>query len=174
MKKLLLVLIGIFTISMASAQKLKVNEVDKFTKSVKKETSHETLYSSGIPMHISSRFAFSIRKIGENYSMPAFIVLPDMEKYTEDSGVTFLLSNDETVTLYTDYTGIGSEGHNPNDSKGYGFSTCFQLSQEAIDKLKNNEIVSVRVNYMGGHYDRDLKKNKQDIVSKCLKLVDSE
>lgn len=170
MKKLLFVLIGIFTISIASAQKLKVNEVDKFTKTMKKETSHETLYGAGAPGYVKHRFAFSIRKNGESYSMPAFIVLSDMEKYTEDSGIILLLSNNETVELKTLYTGIGASKYD----MGYGFSTCFTLTDSDVEKLKNNKIVSIRINYLGGHYDKDIKSSKQDIVSKCLKLVDGE
>jgi len=170
MKKLLFVLIGIFTISLANAQKLKVNEVDKFTKSVKKQTSSETLYGAGAPGWVKNRFNFSIRKIGDSYSMTAFIVLDDMGKYTDDSGIILLLSNDETIELQTLYTGIGADKYD----MGYGFSTCFTLTDSDVEKLKNNKIVSIRINYLGGHYDRDIKGGKQEIISKCLKLVDGE
>lgn len=100
--------------------------------------------------------------------MPARILLSDIVKYTEDDGIMFLLDNDETVTLKTSYTGIGGDA----DFKGYAFSTSFLLNDEIVEKLKNHKIVSVRINYMGGHYDKDLKGKKQELIMKSLKLFE--
>ena len=102
--------------------------------------------------------------------MPANILLKEIEKYDENSGVIFLLDNDETVELKSNFTGIGSKKFD----NGYFFETSFTLSNDDVIKLKEHKITNVRIIYMGGHYDRELKSKKQDLVMKCLQLIDEE
>lgn len=158
-------------IGTVNAQKIATNEVDKFTKHKIIETSMEKLYTKNpMAMGYSNFFSCAIRKVNDHYSMPATILMDDIVKYVEDSGVTFLLSNDETVTLRTNYTGIGGEKF----GQGYLFSTSFSLSQSDVNLLRHNDIISIRVSYMGGHFDYDIKSKKQGVVAKMLKLVDEE
>lgn len=167
-KAILSMLLAIVTMG-ASAQKIKEKTVDKFTQIEKTETSTETLYSVNfMASGYIYQFEFSIRKIGSKYEMPANILLQDMEKYDENSGVMFLLDNNENIFLKTGYTGIGTRPF----GKGYYFSTCFSLTDDDIDKLKQHKITDVRILYMGGHYDRELKKNKQDLIMRMLNLFD--
>lgn len=154
-----------------NAQKIEFKEVDKFTKNKIVETSMEKLYTKNpMAMGYSNFFSCAIRKVDDDYSMPATILMDDIVKYDENSGVTFLLSNDETVTLRTNYTGIGGEKF----GQGYLFNTSFSLSKLDVNLLKHNNIVSVRISYMGGHFDYDIKSKKQDIVAKMFELVDKE
>ena len=158
-------------IGTVNAQKIITKEVDKFSKLKKIETSMEKLYTKNpMAMGFTNFFSCAIRKVNDSYSMPATILMDDIVKYVEDSGVTFLLSNDETVTLRTNYTGIGSEKF----GMGYLFDTSFSLSQSDVDLLKHNNIVSVRISYMGGHFDHDIKSKKQGVVAKMFELVDKE
>lgn len=158
-------------IGTVNAQKISTKEVDKFTKSKIIETSMERLYTRNpLAMGYSDFFSCAIKKVNDDYSMLATILMYDIVKYVEDSGVTFLLSNDETVTLRTNYTGIGGEKF----GQGYLFSTSFSLSQSDINLLKHNKIVSVRISYLGGHSDYDVKSKKQVIVAKMFELVDKE
>lgn len=171
MKQLSIILLLLTLITNAQAQKIKTKEIDKFTKSEIIETSIERLYSKNqMGTGFCNIFQCSIRKVDGTYSMPAGILMHDIVKYDENSNVVFLLSNNETITLQTAYTGIGGERF----ANGYWFYTSFPLSQSDVDLLKKYEIESIRVNYMGGHFDRDLKKNKKNIVSKMLKLIDNE
>ena len=101
--------------------------------------------------------------------MPANILMHEIVKYTEDDGVTFLLDNDDTVMLKTNFTGIGGEAY----GKGYWFNTSFTLANEDVEKLKNHKVVAIRINYLGGHYDREIKSNKQELIAKSLKLYDN-
>ena len=136
---------------------------------MKAETSTETLYSVNfMASGYIYQFEFCIKRVENTYVMPANILLRDIEKYDEDSGVIFLLDNNETISLKTLFTGIGATRF----ANGYYFSTCFNLSNEVVDKLKNHRITDVRILYMGGHYDREIKKNKQDLVMRMLKLFD--
>ena len=171
MKKILLLIALTFVTSVSFAQKIKKKEVDKFTKNLTIETSKESLYSVNfMASGFIYKFDFCIRKVGDSYAMPANILLRDIEKYDEKSGVTFLLDNDDTVELITNYTGIGATKF----GQGYFFETSFSLSNDDVNKLKEHKITNVRVNYMGGHYDRELKSKKQELVMKCLELVDKE
>lgn len=171
MKKLLSILLLSAFIVNAQAQKIKTKEVDKFTKSEVIETSTERLYSKNLMgTGFCNIFQCSIRKVDGVYTMPAGILMNDIVKYDENSNVVFLLSNNETITLKTAYTGIGGERF----ANGYWFYTAFILSPSDVEKLKAYDVESIRVNYMGGCFDRDLKKNKKSIISKMLKLVDSE
>ena len=162
----------IFTFAInVQAQKIKTKEVDKFTKSEVIETSTERLYSKNLMgTGFCNIFQCSIRKVNGVYSMPAGILMNDVVKYDENSNIMLLLSNNETITLQTAYTGVGAERF----ANGYWFYTAFILSQSDVDKLKAYDVESIRVNYMGGCFDRDLKNNKKGIISKMLKLVDSE
>lgn len=168
--KLLLMMTFLFLgMGVSFGQKIKKKEIDKFTKSEIIETSTETLYT----VHFMAsgwiyRFEFQLRRVNGEYSMPANILMQDMVKYTEDDGVTFLLDNDETVFLKTSYTGIGAD----RLSEGYNFSTSFLLSKDDVEKLKTHKITNVRVSYMGGHYDREIKKNKQGLVKDMLNLFE--
>ena len=116
------------------------------------------------------KFDFCIRKSGSSYVMPANILLKEIEKYDENSGVTFLLDNDDTIELKTNFTGIGGEKF----GNGYFFETSFNISDTDVQKLREHKITNVRVSYLGGHYDRELKSKKQELVMKCIQLVDKE
>ena len=171
MKKLLFLLSMLVFSTSLLAQKISKKEVDKFTKCLIVETRMESLYSVNLMASgYAYKFDFCIRKVDDTYTMPANILLMEIEKYTESSGVTFLLDNDETIDLTTNYTGIGSTKF----GNGYYFETTFSLSNDVVKKLKEHKITNVRIRYLGGYYDRELKSKKQGLLMNCLKLVDEE
>lgn len=173
MKKLFcLMLMCTFIVNIMNAQKIKVTRtIDKFTKAETIETSVERLYTKNfMASGFTNIFECCIRKINGVYSMPANILMHEIVKYDEKSGVVFLLSNGETVTLRTNYTGIGGE----HFGNGYWFRTSFSLLSSDVEKLRNNNIVSVRIMYLGNSFDRDVKSKKQGIVAEMLNLVDKE
>ena len=171
-KSVILSLVCFCFFSIGQAQKITKNEVDKFSKIRIIETSNETLYSSYAFTLIQSKFDFSIRKVDQVYAMTGDIYMSGIAKYTEDDGITFLLDNDETVKLTTNYTGLGSK-YIPQ-GRCHVFRTSFNLSADDVSKLKAHKVLAIRITYLGGAYDRDLKKNKQDIIMKALKLVDKQ
>ena len=167
MKKLLLCFLCIFYLGNSYAQKLSINKVDKFSKEVQQETTLETLFSTNLlGTGFVYRFEFSLRKTGDKWNMPANILLKDVEKYDDDSGIILLLSNDETIILKTLYTGIGIKEF----GNGHLFETCFSLSDEDISKLSKNDIKAIRIMYLGGSYDKELKGKKQGLVRSMLNL----
>lgn len=158
----LLVIATIF-VSNISAQKIKKHEIDKFTKEEFIQTSSAKLINVTGFMR-PHKFECYVEKHGEVVTLPANMQF-DRENVNIDkeSGVVFLLDNEETVRLYTDFIG---EPNRFNE-----FSTCFTLSLENIEKLANHRIVSLRMLYVGGHYDADVKEKNQNVISNMLKLV---
>lgn len=171
MRKFLFLLLACLLVATSYAQKIKKSEVDKFTKTKLVETSVESLYSVNfMASGFIYKFDFCIRKADDSYVMPANILMQEIVKYDENSGVTFLLDNDDTVILKTNFTGIGGNKF----GKGYFFETSFNISEADVQKLREHKITNVRVSYLGGHYDRELKSKKQELVMKCIQLVDKE
>ncbi len=170
MKKFLFVVTMLWLVGIGvNAQKIKKIEVDKFTGAEIIETSAETLYSKTYMLNgYSHRFKFIIRRAEGNYAIAASIIMPDIVKYTENDGVTFLLNNGETISLKTRYTGLGVEQY----GAGYNFDTVFMVPLECVEKLKQHKITDVRVTYMGGKYDKEIEKKKQDLIQKMLNLFE--
>ena len=167
MRKLLLLIVIAFGTN-SFAQTITKKGIDKFTKAEIIETSQVSLYSETYGTGWVYKLELFFRRTDGAFSMPARILMKDIVKYTEDDGIMFLLDNDETVTLKTLYTGVGGEA----EFKGYVFSTSFLLTDDNVEMLKNHKVVAVRINYMGGHYDKDLKGKKQELIMRSLKLFD--
>lgn len=170
MKKNLLLIAFCLISTLLSAQKIKKNEIDKFTKSEIIETSSETLFTQTKAREYF-KFEFNIKKTNEKYTLGANIYLGTIEKYDENSGVSLLLDNGEQLYLETLYTGLGSTMYS---SGSFIFSTVFELSNEEVEMLKAHKITDIRIKYLGGHYDRSLKSKKQELIMKMLNLVDNE
>lgn len=171
MKQIIAILFLLSAIVSVNAQRIEIREIDKFTKSEVVETSTEFLYRKYLMgVGYSNMFSCCIRKVNGEYSMPATILMNDVVKYDERSGVIFLLSNDETITLTTEFIGVGAEAF----GKAYLFHTAFRLTADDVNKLKNSNIVSIRVLYLGGYFDQDVKEKKQGLVANMLRLVDGE
>lgn len=168
-KNIVIVILGLFPL-LCFSQKIRKHEIDKFTKSEVIETSSETLYKSYYFGVINHKFDFCIRKVNDTFCMPADILMDDMVKYTEDDGVSFLLDNDEVVRLVTNYSGIGAEKF----GSGYWFHTSFDMTAADVEKLKGHKVLSVRITYLGGYCDKDLKGGKQVLIQKMLKLFDKK
>lgn len=111
MKKLLAIMLMLLPM-LAWGQKIARQEVDKFTKQSVIETSSEKIadfnkWKSLIPD--PSEVVVSIRNVDGAWIMPTSIRLDEIQKYTEEDGITLLLENDATIILKTLYTGIGAE-----------------------------------------------------------------
>lgn len=171
MKKIWILSFMMFVTFSLFAQKIKKNEIDRFTNTKVIETSTERLYSKTFMLSgFSDILECCVRKTGDSYTMPTNILTPDVVKFTENDGIIILLDNKETVILKTSYTGISGQPW----AKGYWFETCFELTPDQIEILKNNKVVAIRVSYLGGYYDYDVKGKNQSKISKMIKLVESE
>lgn len=159
---------------LAWGQKIARQEVDKFTKQSVIETSSEKIadfnkWKSLIPD--PSEVVVSIRNVDGAWIMPTSIRLDEIQKYTEEDGITLLLENDATIILKTLYTGIGAESVGLSKNR-HAFNTAFELTNEEVDNLRTNNIIAVRVSYLGGHKDFECNKSKGEKVKKMIKLID--
>lgn len=169
MKKIILLLATIVVGLSVNAQRIKKHEIDKFTKAEVIETSSETLYSSTYMLSgYNYKFDFLIRCYNGEFVIAANVLMQDVVKYDETDGITFLLENDETVTLRTNFTGVGGERF----AQGYWFTTSFNIPKEDVEKLKKYNITDVRITYVGGHYDKEIKGKKQQLIKKMLNLFE--
>lgn len=173
MKKLLAMMLMLLP-TLAWGQKIAKHEVDKFTKQVVIETSSEKIadynkWKSLLPD--PSEVFVSIRNVDGTWVMPASIRLDEVQKYTEEDGLTLLLENDATIILKTLYTGIGGESVGLSNNK-HAFNTAFELTDDDVNNLRANKITAVRVNFLGGHKDFECNKSKGEKVMKMIKLVD--
>lgn len=166
MKNIFLLVLMMFPLVL-SAQKLKINEVDKFTNKLIQQTNYETLFRVNLMASgYSHQFRFSLKRSEDNVVMFATILLPEIVKYDESSKVYFLLDNKETVILYSNYTGISGEKY----ANGYLFETSFSISQEDLQKFKNFKVTDIRIEYMDGYYDKEINDKKQNLIQQMLML----
>ena len=173
MKKLIAMMLVLLPM-LAWGQKIARHEVDKFTKQCVIETSSEKIadfnkWKSLIPD--PSEVVVSIRNADGAWIMPASIRLDEIQKYTDEDGITLLLENDATIVLKTLYTGIGAESVGLSKNR-HAFNTAFELTNEDVDNLRTNNITAVRVSYLGGHKDFECNKSKGEKVKKMIKLID--
>lgn len=176
MKKLLLFLF-LFPI-MSWGQKIKEDTKDKFTGQHLVSTSQEALIKRNKWKNQWQQVLISLRNIDGNWTMPTFFELNDVEKYDENSQLLLLLNNGKTIILNTLYTGIGNEdcpiGIGGVNTNVHGFSTVFNLSNEDIDKLRNNYITDVRVSPLGHNYDFVVDKKEQELLKRMISLIDNK
>ena len=173
MKKLIAIVMMVFPM-LVWGQKITKLEVDKFTKQTIIETSSEKIadfnkWKSLLPD--PSEVLVSIRNVDGVWRMPASIRLDEVQKYTEDDGITLLLENDSTIILTTLYTGVGAESVGLSNSR-HAFDTVFELTDEDVENLRKYKITAVRVNFLGGHKDFECNKSKAEKVMKMIKLID--
>lgn len=170
MNRFLLITLILATASISSfSQKINKDEIDKFTKQRIIETTSEAMYKQNyMASGYTNIFSCAIRKINDTYEMPANILTKEVEKYTNGDGVTFLLDNDETVFLPSSYTGLSGKKY----AQGYWFETCYPINSDQAELLKKHKITSIRITYLGGHYDHDVKGKDQNKIIKMFELVD--
>lgn len=171
MKKVIILML-IMLPMISWGQKIYKNEIDKFSKVHVVETKHERIAYFNKWKRLfpdPSSVTACIRNVDSiNWRLPATIRLCEIEKYDENSGLELLLDNDSVMILHTLYTGIGAD----HVGDTYGFSTCFELSDEDVENLRNHAITDIRVNYFGGHKDFECDKSNRYKLMKMIKLID--
>lgn len=150
------------------SQRIVKKEVDKFSGVETIETSSKWLWNS--MGAFNGGLDFCIRKVDNTYCMPARILYYDVFKFTEEDGsIVLLLSNKETVTLQSTYTGIASP---MSGSDIWVFSTVFRMTEDDVAKLKQYDVTDVRIDFFGGRCDREIKESKRDLIKRMLNLFE--
>ena len=135
------------------------------------ETPREKLFDqSASAVGPQEAFEFSIRRVGEVYSMPAIIWLKDEVAYGDHSNIAFLLDNGELFELESLYEGYSGQAF----LKGNYFDTCFALPEDIVQKLREHKVTAMRINYEGGFFDAEISPAKQDAVSRMIRSLDAK
>lgn len=170
MKKILFLLIGLIFIPYCYSQKIKVDEIDPFTKVHKVQTSMERLCSKRTLTELNDIINISLRNIDGTYTMPCNIKKLPMVKYGDKSGLFLLFENGETAFLPSMYTGIGAK-----EITGWGdgwFQTVLSIGETDIENLKSQKVTDVRLIYFSGHVDFKLKDKDGNKIKKMFDLID--
>lgn len=177
MKKLIVMMIMFVLPLTMAAQKIAKDDVDKFTKQRVVETKQEELIKRNKWKNQWQRILISIRNVNGTWTMPAFIELEEVEKYDEESSMTLLLDNGETIILESLYTGIGAEdcpiGIGGVNSHVHGFSTVFNLSNSNIDMLKQHVVTDVRISPLGTNYDFVVGEKEQSLIMRSVSKIEN-
>jgi len=161
MKPLLLfLLLPVFSFS----QKIKVNEIDKFTKQKRIETT-----VSFARQGLNCGIGFSFRSVDSTYFINVIGYGCAVGVVGKDETFIFLLSDSSTVTVLSkgiqSYT-IASGGTFSRDT----YEHEYYITIPDIEKLSKAKVVSVRAYYNSNYSDIDFKEAKQQVV--LMKLSD--
>lgn len=154
----------------ANAQKLRTNTVDKFSGDTVQVSSLENLFvdysdnKNGIGF--DHRFEFVIQRTGNTYTMYADIILPKKMEFDDNSALIFILDNGENITLKTNVTGK----HFKPIGNGFIVENNFTMTAKDIQQFKAHAITDMRLQFIGGHYDKALKGNRQTILQRVCGL----
>lgn len=173
MKRLIMVTFSlIFLCGNLFAQKIKINEnkVDKFSGERIVSTKLEQLCFKNSNLTAWHSIYLALRRVNDMYVLQANIFLPELEKFVDDSGVSFLTDQGKTVSLNTMYTRLGTPDSLHKES--YFFSTVFRLSQNDIELLHSNRITDIRIRYLGGSFDMEIPEKKRDLIIRMFNCIE--
>lgn len=163
MKRILLLILISFVGLSGYTQKIKKNEIDKFTKSRIIETSSEKLLNvfGTFRPHV---FNCRLRKVNNSFVLPTTIIFDkESVKITENDGVYFLLDNGESIFLPSSYIGLTDRANS--------FDTVFNITDEQANLLKHHKIAAIRITYLGGYYDHDVQEKNQDKIMRMFEII---
>lgn len=159
MKTLILLVLLLPTVS--NSQKLKVNEVDKFTKKKTLKTNDGTL-----KMGFSEVLTFNIRTVDSTVFIMFLGAGPGAEVIGAEDNVILLLNDQSTITLKS--TGIQTYIPERTQNK---FHHQYYSSIGDLKKLKESKVLSVRKYTPKGYNDMDVPEKNQDVLSKYAALI---
>jgi hypothetical protein len=150
----------LFTIA-SSAQVLKVNEVDKFTKQKRLQTDESTI-KSGLIDGIKTY----IRVVDSS-------VLVHLKGY--GTGATMIGANDKIIFLLSDESTV--VGYSPTmqsyeiGSKVNTFNHYYRVSSDDLKVLSEKDLKGIRVYSSSGYRDFDIPKRNREDLRKQAALI---
>ena len=144
------------------AQKIKVNEIDKFTHKRRIETSQQVLKNGSL-----EELSVSYRSVDTTYFLKLFgrswavgFIGPPRDQ------LVFLLDNDETVSVPP--IGAGNKR-----SDGY-YEHEYSITKSQIQLLSEHKLKNIRRTGDNKYADMDVKDRNQDVVQELSKLFIDE
>lgn len=176
MKKFLFVvmLCGLYALS-ANAQKIKVNEVDKFTKKQVIETSFEKIVSDKSMLgsmggRLMKNIWIAFRKVGDNEYLRLKWCTNNVLALAANADIIFLDDKGNTYTFQNTEFTVAGEGEGTVGAMGaalYGLNIYMRGDCSA---LEDKTITDMRINTTEGYIDFELNKKAATTISKTYKV----
>jgi hypothetical protein len=163
MKKLITLILIIYCIQ-GSGQKIIKNEVDKFSKQKRVETSEVWLSNK-----LHNRLNVHLRSVGEyNYAL-FYADGKGAGIINEQYPLIFLLENDSTIKIHP----TGLQSYEFGSSQNYYKNHQYNISDDNLNSLSKQTVKSVRVYTSEGYCDYDVKEKDagkfKDLISLFIK-----
>lgn len=170
MKRLLL-FIAFATISaIASAQELKENKIDEFTKLALKRTSYETLVQN-FKMNL---FIRGSKIDSTTYLDIKLMIGGKVFSIQENADLMLMLENDSIVTLKNlkfalSCKGCGAKGF--AGSAAEGVQTSYVIDDAELKALTTHNIKKIRIYESDGYLEDEIKEKRSELLKKTLLLL---
>ncbi|MFJ1439278.1 hypothetical protein ACILPE_06030 [Capnocytophaga canimorsus] len=176
MKKLVLFCVVLLNVG-TYAQKIKVNETDKFTKKKMIETSFEKIVSDGSLLgSTGGRMMKNVWVAFKAVENDVFLRLKwcsnNVLALSEDADIILLDSEGNTYTFKNSSFTIAGEGEGTVGAWG---SALYGLNIYALgdcSELKDKKITDLRIYTTDGYIDFSIDKKKTDIISETYKVLE--
>jgi hypothetical protein len=142
------------------SQKLKVNEIDKFTKQKRVETERTWLKRA------SDGVSVSFRSVDDSYYLKLYGYGRGTGIVDEEDKLIFLLDDESSIIIYP--TGLQDYSINTGTST---YNHQYHISLEQIQTFSEHNIKSIRKYTSKGYADFDIPNKKQDEVKKLAILL---
>jgi len=177
MKRIVFVLAILFVAMGANAQKIKTNEVDKFTKKRIIETSFEKIVSDNLlgstaGGRLTKDIWIAFRQVGDNTYLRLKWCTNNVIALAKDADIILLDSEGNTHTFKnTEFTiagkGAGTVGFIGSAVYGLDIYMTGDCSE-----LKGKVITDMRINTTDGYIDFEINKKASEKISKTLKVFE--
>jgi hypothetical protein len=141
------------------------NEIDAVTELTVKRTVAEILLRiNGQPVFVKGQ------SIGDNKYLKIQYYRYSNYEIQEDREITFVLSNEEEVTLFPREMPVDST--KMNDFSDLSSLLIFKLSAEQYQKLKETPITIFKYHLISGFVEEPIKGSKQQSVMEVLRCIE--
>lgn len=164
MKKIILIVVIVFSGMLMQAQKLIVNEIDSFTGNELKETSF-----AYFPPDFENNIGIAIRQVGIDYYLKLMLNGP-IVVLEEGSKLMLKIKDGQVVTLYNRQY---SEPQNPESTFGAKIIYAnFVITKNEIELLKASDVDAVRIYFNDLEYlDIQIKEKHKKKLNKMFNLI---
>jgi hypothetical protein len=174
MRKVLFLLL--FSIPMSSicfGQKLKENKVDEFTGRVIKRTSLEYIVNEQPIFGNPFILGVQVERIDDLVVLKVELQLSSVFSIRKDQNLMLKLEEDKMVTLKNnEYVISDRYGDRQIAHINYVIGYINEDS-ETLNLIKNYKAAKLRIYTSDGYIDKEIKEKNQDIIKKCVELVES-
>lgn len=143
----------IFATQLLQGQKIVKNEVDKFSKQKRIETSNTDLVSS-----MSVNLAVKLRSVGDSYYALFYGYGKSVGIISPNHYMQILFDNDSILKIYP----TSMQSYSIGTSRNYYQDHQYNISKEDLQMLSTQKIKSIRRYTSEGYSDFELKEKFQD------------